>query len=544
VTDPVDYDDLVIAATVGVDRRPLPLGSLAGPAAGHAGVLDARDPAVALLDAAALLTSARRAGVLAGAAAGDVAAAAPDTAPELSRNASAVLGYALRSKDPALLTDLLTAAAAAGFRAAAPLLPALLDAAARDRSLRPAVGAVLGARGRWLAAYRTDWQRVTDAAGLVLPGGLVSPGDPVLPSGPVFVGDSVLPGGPVVSDDPAIWATGRRSERRPWLAALRERNPDEARELLAAGWSRETGDDREELLQVLSIRLTAADEPFLEAALDDRKSSVRQVAARLLAGMPDSAFARRAIGRGTAALRVERQALRRRLAVMLPEPGDDAAARDGISAVPPSPVIGARAWLLTQVIAAVPLSEWTTRLGLRPDALAALPVHGGFYLDLHAGWRIAAVAQRDASWAAALLATGDQDDPGRPSSAWPTQDELAAVLPAAAQMARAEAMLTRHGPGRETTAAVADCPGPWTGDLSGAVLRQLAIAVRADKPPRWTDLLLSAAARKLPAEGGRDYAADLRTLAETGPADGSLYTRLRRAADVVDRRRYFLQELH
>jgi hypothetical protein len=533
VTDPVDYDELVIAATVGVDRRPLPLGSLAGQAADHAGVLDPGDPgdpAAALLDAAALLTSARRAGVLAGAA-GDVTAAAPDTAPELSRNASAVLGYALRSKDPALVTDLLTAAAAAGFRAAAPLLPALLDAAARDRSLRPAVGAVLGARGRWLAAYRADWQRVTDAAG------------PVLPGSPVFAGAAVLPGSPVGSDDPAVWETGRRSERRPWLAALRQRDPDKARELLAAGWSRETASDREELLQVLAIRLAAADEPFLEAALDDRKSSVRQVAARLLAGIPDSAFARRAISRGTAALRVERQALRRRLAVMLPESGDDAAARDGISAVSPSPVIGARAWLLTQVIAAVPLSEWTTRLGLRPDGLAALPVHGGFYLDLHAGWRIAAVAQRDASWAAALLATGDQDDPGRPPSAWPTQDELAAVLPAAARMARAEAMLTRHGPSRETAAAVSDCPGPWTESLSDAVLRQLAIAVRADKPPRWTDLLLSPAARKLPAEGRRDYAANLRALAETG-AEGSLHTGLRRAADVVDRRRYFFQELH
>jgi Family of unknown function (DUF5691) len=543
MTDPVDYDDLVIAATVGVDRRPLPLDSLAGPAAVHAGVLDPGDPAAALLDAAALLTSARRAGVLAGAA-GDVAAAAPDTAPELSRNASAVLGYALRGKDPGLLADLLTAAAEAGFRAAAPMLPALLDAAARDRSLRPAVSAVLGARGRWLAAHRTDWQRVTDAAGPVLPGGRVSPGDPVLPSGPGSPADPAFPGSPVVSDDPAVWATGRRSERRPWLAALRQRDPDEARELLAAGWSRETGDDREELLQILAIRLSAADEPFLEAALDDRKSSVRQVAARLLAGMPDSAFARRAISRGTAALRVERQALRRRLAVALPEPGDDTAARDGISAVSPSPVIGARAWLLTQVIAAVPLPEWTTRLGLRADALAALPVHGGFYLDLHAGWRIAAVEQRDASWAAALLAAGDQDDPGRPSSAWPTRGELAAVLPAAARMARAQAMLTRHGPNRETAAAVSDCPGPWTEDLSGAVLRQFAIAVRADKPPRWTDLLLSAAARKLPATGRRDYAADLRALAETGTADGSLHTGLRRAADIVDRRRYFLQELH
>src|SRR5689334_9093880 len=119
---PAGYEDLVTAATVGLDRRPLPLVELAGPAGAHARVLDHGDPASAFLDAAALLFSARRAGPVPDAA-GTVTAAAPDAAPELSRAASRVLAAALRGSDRALTADLLTAAAEAGFRAAAPMLP-------------------------------------------------------------------------------------------------------------------------------------------------------------------------------------------------------------------------------------------------------------------------------------------------------------------------------------------------------------------------------------------------------------------------------------
>src|SRR6202035_4931678 len=59
----LSYDDLVAAATVAITRRTLAVTGLGGAAAGYDGVLDAGDPAAALLDAAALLTVARRAGV-------------------------------------------------------------------------------------------------------------------------------------------------------------------------------------------------------------------------------------------------------------------------------------------------------------------------------------------------------------------------------------------------------------------------------------------------------------------------------------------------
>ena len=166
----VSFADLVTAATVGVSRRPLEITALAGPAAGYTGVLDDGDPAATLLDAAALLDAARRAGAR---PVRDVArppAADADTAPELSVRAARVLrqigggqgtpGFA--AADSELLAELLTAASEAGYLAPAPLLPDLLDAAVRTTALRPAVAAVLGARGGWLAAYRptgSGWRR-------------------------------------------------------------------------------------------------------------------------------------------------------------------------------------------------------------------------------------------------------------------------------------------------------------------------------------------------------------------------------------------------
>ena len=530
MTAAAGYADLVTAATVGLDRRPLPVTALAGPAGAHAGVLDCDDPVAAFLDAAALLFSARRAGPVP-AAAGDLRAAphalvaAPaDQVPELNLKASAVLGYVLRTGEPELLADMLTAAAGAGFRAAAPMLPALLDTAVRHRSLRRPVSAVLGTRGRWLAAYHPDWQRV---AGTAAPAGAAA--DPA---------------------DETIWETGRRPERRDWLAVLRARDPAAARERLAAGWAKETGDDRAELLGVLAAGLSAADGAFLDAALDDRRQPVRDAAARLLSTLGDSDFVRRAIARGTATLALgepgqpgQPPGPRPTLTVTLPESCDAAAVRDGISPTRPSQAVGTRAWLLTQFIAGVPLGEWTARLGLSPAALVRLPVTGGFRADVHAGWRLAAVAQRDAAWAAALLTARHDGVDGRPPDTWPGPAQLVAVLPPASQLEHAERFLAENGPGPATVAVLAACPGPWTGSLSDAVLEQLAQAIRAPGRPQRVSGLLPPAARNLPVSGRQDYAAALRALARESSPDSELFPRLRRAADTVDRRRLFLQEL-
>ncbi|MGP7997050.1 MAG: DUF5691 domain-containing protein [Streptosporangiaceae bacterium] len=537
------YDDLVAAATVGVGRRPQPVTGLAGPAAAHADVLARDDPAASVLDAAALLTVARRAGVRPATGVSGRNPAVGDTAPELPARAARLLGQ-VRDTDAGLLADLLAAAGTAGYRVPAPLLPGLLDAAVHDRSLRPAVAAVLGHRGRWLAAHRADWQRVADIAALPVAG------------------------------DPGVWQSGRRAERRGYLAALRADDPAAARELLAAGWAAETGDDRAQLLPVLARGLSAADEEFLEAALDDRKAAVRAAAAALLAGMPGSAWQRRAAGRARPLLQVAGPPVRRELVARRPTGVDLAAGRDGIGAPPPAPGISAAAWLLTELVAAVPLSEWTARFGLDPAQIVALPVTGDLAVPVHAGWRLAAIRQASPDWAAALLASGPRHPQTLhasrgPLAAWPADDQLAAVLPPAARAARAAALLSRTAITPAALAELTACPGPWPPALAEVVVSTLrslvsqapgpppdaqpgwaatrSAAPRAAAPrwaaPRWAGELASTAARRLPATGGTDYGAALTRLAEASPCPPPWPAVLHRMASTIALRRAFLEEI-
>ena len=541
----VTYADLVAAATVGLSHRPLQITGLSGAADEQAGLLDPGDQAAALLDAAALLVTARRAGARPVSGLASLPAADHDTAPELSATAADLL----RVAGPALLADLLALAAEHGYRAPAPLLPFLLDAAVRDRRLITAVAGVLGARGRWLAGHRPDWQRVADA---VPAGGLPAGG---LPGGALADGGATSCGatsGGSAPGDPAVWETGSRGERRSYLVGLRERDPAAARDLLTAGWSRETGDDRADLLTVLARRVSPGDEEFLEGALDDRKASVRAAAARLLARLPGSAFTRRAAERAGPLLRIERHAGRRRLVACLPGGVDQAAVRDGLT---PGPL------LFTQIIAAAPLAVWVTGLGMSAAELAALPVAGDLAVMVRAGWRQAAIREGDPEWAQALLAAGWPGPVrGRPPATWPSDHELAAVLPPDARAARAASLLAAGMTNADAVAEVAGCLAPWPGPLADAVVAALRHAVAAAPPqppvrpsavparPGWPAELAAAAGLRLPVTGPAGYgpagyAAALAGLAAAENCPPSWASALLRAADAISVRRAFLKEI-
>jgi hypothetical protein len=552
------FDDLVTAATVGLSRRPFAVTELPGPAAAHAGTLDAGDPAAALLDAAALLTVAQRAGFRPAHGVVGPLPSPEDAAPELSARAERALrqlggaqlapGFAAGDKE--LLADLLKAASEAGYVASPALLPDLLDAAVRTVALRPAVGAVLGERGRWLAGHRPDWQRVVDD--LPAPRVPTDAGRTDGPSSGRRAANPATAAQAASSCDPEVWRTGSRGERHAYLTDLRVRDRQAGRALLAADWARLPADERAALLAVLARGLSADDEEFLDAALDDRADAVRAVARRLLTLLPGSRFGLRATERAAAVLRLERHGLRYRLAVSRPGDPDAAAVRDGIGTRVPSPSIGSGAWLLTQLIAAVPLGGWSALLGRPPGDLVALTVGPDLdaprRLDVHAGWRLAAVSQGNREWAEALLAAGDPDDGGnRPPAAWPSDQRLAAILPPAARAARAAGLLGRAnlnaGPAaaQHAIAEVGGGPVPWPGDLADAVISVLGRAAPLKVLPRLPRGLLDLAARGLPAAGGRDYAAELTRLADAHP---QTWTPLvRKTAETILLRRAFLEEI-
>ncbi|WP_256966997.1 DUF5691 domain-containing protein, partial [Streptomyces caniscabiei] len=280
------WEELVTTALLGTDRRTPP------------GAVSGREAPVALLDAAAVATVRRRAGIRPVRAAARPVPAAPDPRPPLppaaTRRLTTLLtdrpgtGGGRRGAAPdlmELLPQWLALANAYGYAAPPEILPALLDAARGRTDLRPAVLAFAGARALWLARLNPDWRfalRAAPGGGAALPG----------PGEPERVGQ--------------LWQEGLFAERVALLTAVRARDAASARSLLSSTWSTERAEDRLMFLDTLRTGLEAADEPFLEAALADRSRNVRATAAELLSALPDSALARRMAKRATACVAVDR----------------------------------------------------------------------------------------------------------------------------------------------------------------------------------------------------------------------------------------------
>jgi hypothetical protein len=341
------------------------------------------DPAGLLLDQAALLTAARRAGRPAGHAE-PLPAAEPDPRPVVGPAAGDRLARMLGGDHPDLLTEWLAAAADRGLRIPAQLLPRLLDRVLRasraDPELRRLATAVGGPRARWLAGLNAEWTFV--AAG--------TPGGPA--------------GGTAAGDD--AWRLGDAGQRRGYLTALRAAEPDAARDLITASWAAAGSAERVMFLSVLAAgpALDPADEPLLEAALDDRSGDVRSWAAYLLASLPESALGQRMAGRAQHGLRLEAGPWGTRLIASPPAECDAAMRRDGIAAGPGAgrSQLADRTRLMLEVVARTPLRTWTETFALAPAAIVAIP-SGDWAPVLFVGWSRAAIAQRNQDWVAALI---------------------------------------------------------------------------------------------------------------------------------------------
>jgi Family of unknown function (DUF5691) len=365
------WQDLVTASLLGTERAAVPVIPVPGSAS-----LDGApaDPAALVLDHAALLTAARRGGRQpgrAGPAAGT--AAEPEAAPVVSRAAGRRLARLLGGEHAELLPEWLTTAAGRGRRVPAVLLPALLHQARRAAVAGPELqrltAAAGGSRARWLAGLNAEWSFVLAYA----------------------------------PADEDAWRLGDAAQRRGYLAALRARNPGAARELIAASWDAAGPGERVMFLGAIADRLSLADEPLLDGALDDRHAGVRTAAAALLAALPGSGLSARMAGRARACLWLDPGRPDPRLVVSPLGECSAAMRRDGIT-----PVAGARAalgvnrdLLLLEVIARTPVRTWTDGFGMRPAEILDLTL-GSWAPVLFAGWSRAAISQRDQEWMAAL----------------------------------------------------------------------------------------------------------------------------------------------
>ncbi|MEW1633872.1 DUF5691 domain-containing protein [Streptomyces sp. NPDC093801] len=480
-----DWEELVTAALLGTERR--------------GGTPEA------LLDAAAVRTLRRRAGLRPA-----PAARRPDPAPRDPRPAppeaagrrlalllagrTGAAGTGRRGAAPdltELLPQWLAAAGRHGYRAPAALVPALMDAARARTDLRPQALALAGARGLWLARLNPEWRfALRGTAGGT--GELPDPAD----------GQAVA----------RLWEEGLFAERVALLGAVRAHEATAATRLLATTWADERAEDRLMFLDSLRSGLSMADEPFLEAALGDRSRNVRATAAELLSALPASALAGRMAERALACVGPE--------GVEPPAECDAGMLRDGVVRRPPAGR-GERAWWLGQLVEAAPLSCWRDRFGgLDPAEMVALPVAEGWAEEIHAAWCRAAVRQRDARWSKALLGAASAPPAAGPGTAsLAERARLLETLPEGERAQWVAEFVRAHGLS-EAFQLLGVCRVPWAGALGRAVVDALDAARAAGGYPWSFSGVMGLAERCLdPAEAGRLEA--LTATAEEVPEGGS-----------------------
>ncbi|MFI8926464.1 DUF5691 domain-containing protein [Streptomyces sp. NPDC053474] len=456
------WEELVTAALLGTDRRTPPLDA------------PGKEAPIALLDAAAVQTVHRRAGLRPA-----PAAARPEPAPEdprpvvppaARRRLASLLadhpaaGGGRRGTAPdlmELLPQWLALAIDRGFAAPPELLPALLAAARGRTDLRPQALAFAGPRALWLAGLNPDWKFALRAA----------------PHRAAATGTQAR------AEVERRWQEGLFAERVALLTTLREHDPAAGRELLADTWATERAEDRLMFLDSLRTGLGPADEPFLEQALRDRSRNVRATAAELLSALPTSALASRMADRASSCVALDRTASTPTLTVEAPHECDAGMERDGVAPKPPAGR-GERSWWLGQLVEAAPLATWRHRLGGRaPADIVALPVADDWRGELHAAWCRAAVRQRDATWSRALLGAPSAPDAAGPGAvSLAERAKLLSALPAPERAAWVAGFIDAHGLS-EAFQLLGGCAVPWAPDLGRAVVDALNIARDAGSYP-------------------------------------------------------------
>jgi len=337
------WKNLLPPAMVGTDKKPFDMPMLEGAVGQLLAQLQtqASTPAQALLQAAGVLTVCERAGQRPTATPNPAShGVAPADALQQAlqdQTLKDTLRWLFTDAPQRLQIDWLQQMAAAGWRLPATLLPLALDTAQRASALRPAVAAVLGERGRWLARHHSTWRYAAGSAD----------------SAPLET----------------RWQEGTLAQRIQLLREERQNHPAQGRERLQASLSDLPAKERAELLAVLQTGLSADDETLLTTlAAQDRSREVRQTARTLLVQLPESAITQAAIARLQAYLQASTK--KAGWTITPPEAADSDWKNHGIEAERPSHErLGERAWWLYQLARQVPLAWWEQHTGMTPEAL-------------------------------------------------------------------------------------------------------------------------------------------------------------------------------
>ena len=350
--------------------------------------------------------------------------ALPTCGPETTKYLTRVLAGLY----PALLAPCLEEVTAAGVRVPEIVLPDLLDRGSRRASLRPLVIAAGGAAGAFLAQQRSEWR---------------------------YAAPESLSWETLQQD----WQSKILSVRQGALARARAHDPALGLDLLGPSWR--SGNAAVWMLQALAPQLCAADEPFLERALDHRLVSLRRKATDLLARLPNARLISRMTAAATEILHYRPRL--KRIDVRWPEVVPNAWLRDGVILRTWKDKDKVRAAQIADLLGAVPLTHWLSSWDVTPADLLNAAERSEDKTALLKGFALAAERQRRADVAAELL--------GR-DLLGPTSSKLVKVLGPAEVVTLAKTFMSTG----QHTALIKLCgrfPGAWPGELPSLFLAAL-----------------------------------------------------------------------
>lgn len=342
--------------------------------------LPAASPAAQLLRASAAASVLERAGWRPGAGvrlsaplAKSVPAGAESHPAPVGERLLALMREVMEEGPPELRAQSFSTLAQVGMRLPFELLVAALNLGRQSIELREWLSPVLGERGRWLAAQNPQW--------------------------------SFAAGVQETANAEQIWQEGSVQQRVGLLESERATDPVKARERLEASLKELNAKERAPMVQALHVGLSLDDEPLLEKLLADRSKEVREIAARLLTRLPESAHSQRVTGWLLAMLsRDDKGAWQ----IEPPEEADKGWERDGVTLQPPSYIKGPRGWWLQQLVELAPVSWWLQALEMTPEQLWDWSRRSDWKTALRQGWLAALQTQPDLGWLP-LLQTMDSD---------------------------------------------------------------------------------------------------------------------------------------
>ncbi|WP_420644745.1 DUF5691 domain-containing protein [Candidatus Leptofilum sp.] len=370
----IAWQDTVKTALLGTKRAEMPTQADEQPLGQFLAQLPMEEEAATLLAAAGTTALHRQTGWQPRQAAPPAPAPSPPDMPVCPPVVARQIEQMLLGPQTSLLPEMLDALAQTGHRLPDHLLPNLLEKGNKMGRIRPSILQVIGNRGRWLAQQNPSWQYASPEIDHWI--GLLK-----------------------------AWETAVPPKRQALLRQIRTTHPERGRQILEHTWKSHNGMVRHQIIKILDINLSQADEPFLEAALDDRNHLVRRAAADLLAKLPEARLSQRMEQHVDGIL--SWAGWPSKITVRLPKQILPAMLRDGVPDIKEEDRVKLRSRLLTQIINRVPLAHWQAQWQKTPQEIVKAAKRSAWPRTLMSAFSTAAIRQKNSAWAEALIVVNE-----------------------------------------------------------------------------------------------------------------------------------------